>query len=296
MHPKIVADYDCEIGEGPIWNPANNHLYWTDIPAGRMFSLNTVTGKHHKFYDGRVVGGFTIQRDGNLLLFMEKGAVAILKQGELSYVITDIPAEKANRFNDVVSDPVGRVFCGTMPSNMDRLNEGLGRLYKLDTDGSMTLILDHIYNPNGMAFTPDHTQMYYTDSLMQKIYIFDYNIKNGTLSNQRVFVDTSGKDGVPDGLTVDSDGYVWSAQVMASSLIRYSPEGDEVQRALIPTRAVTSLTFAGKDCTDIYVTTAGGKNKTGNLSGAGALYQLNLGIEGIPEYQSNISSTESKLK
>jgi len=289
MNPKIVANYACEIGEGPLWSPANHHLYWTDIPTGRMFWLNTITGEHNQFYDGRVVGGFTIQRDGNLLLFMDKGTVAILEQGKLSYVIPDIPTEKENRFNDVVADPVGRVFCGTMPSNMDRLNERLGRLYRLDTDGSITLILDGICNPNGMAFTPDHTQMYYTDSFMQKIYIFDYNIRNGTLSNQRVFVDTHGKDGLPDGLTVDSDGYVWSAQVMASSLIRYSPQGDEVQRAVIPTTAVTSLTFAGKDCTDIYVTTAGGKHKTGNLSKAGALYRLNLGVKGIPEYQSNIS-------
>jgi len=289
MNPKIVANYACEIGEGPLWNPANYHLYWTDIPTGRMFWLNTITGEHNQFYHGRVVGGFTIQRDGNLLLFMDQGTVAILKQGKLSYVIPDIPREKENRFNDVVADPVGRVFCGTMPSNMDRLNEQLGRLYRLDTDGSMTLILDNICNPNGMAFTTDHSQMYYTDSLMQKIYIFDYNIKNGTLSNQRVFVDTHEKEGLPDGLTVDSDGYVWSAQVMASSLIRYSPEGDEVQRVVIPTPAVTSLTFAGKDCTDMYVTTAGGEDKTRNLSGAGALYKLNLGIKGIPEYQSNIT-------
>ena len=289
MNPKIVANYACEIGEGPLWNPANHHLYWTDIPTGRMFWLNTITGEHNQFYNGRVVGGFTIQRDGNLLLFMDRGTVAILEQGKLSYLIPDIPTEKENRFNDVVADPVGRVFCGTMPSNMDRLNERLGRLYRLDTDGSMTLILDEICNPNGMAFTPDHTQMYYTDSLMQKIYIFDYNIKNGTLSNQRVFVDTHENNGLPDGLTVDSNGYVWSAQVMSSCLIRYSPQGDEVQRVAIPTSAVTSLTFAGKDCTDIYVTTAGGSNKTGNLSRAGALYQLNLGIKGIPEYQSNIS-------
>ena len=283
MQPELIADYNCVVGEGPLWHPAERCVYWVDIPQGRIFRYDPASGEHSQIFEGPQVGGFTIQADGSLLLFMERGAVASLRDGKLEYHIEYIEAERETRFNDVIADPAGRVFCGTMPAP-----NHAGSLYRLDTDGSITQVLSGIGISNGMGFTPDAKRMYYTDSPTHNIYIFDYDADTGELANQRVFVNTGESDGIPDGMTVDAAGYVWSARWDGSSLVRYSPTGAQERRVWFPARKVSSITFGGGDYTDMYITTAGGQNKTSEGPGAGCLYRLNLGIAGKPEYLSRI--------
>ena len=115
MQPELIADYHCVTGEGPLWHPKESRLYWADIPEGRLFRYNPFTRVHEQIYDGRVVGGYTIQADGSLLLFMDRCSVAVLRDGELDFIVDELPDEADNRFNDVIADPAGRVFCGTMP-------------------------------------------------------------------------------------------------------------------------------------------------------------------------------------
>ncbi len=283
MEPELIADYQCVTGEGPLWHPQEGRLYWVDIPTGRMFRYDPATGHHEQFYQGDVVGGFTIQDDGALLLFMARGAVKIWRDGQLETVIEEIPEERESRFNDVFADPEGRVFCGTMP-----IRERGGHLYRLDTDGSLHKLLDGIQVSNGMGLTLDRRQLYYTESGAKKIYLFDYDQATGELSNQRVFKDLTGEEGVPDGMTVDAEGCVWSARWDGSCLVRYSPEGEELQRIFFPAKKVSSVIFGGPDYTDIYVTTAGGNDKATNGPGAGGLFRLRLGIRGLPEFPSRV--------
>lgn len=206
MEPELIADYQCVCGEGPLWHPDEKRVYWLDIPTGRMFRYDPASGEHEQCYQGDQIGGFTIQADGALLLFMDKGAIKTWRDGELTTVIEEIPEERDSRFNDVGADPAGRVFCGTM-STGDRL----GRLYRLDSDGTLTAILDGVGCSNGIGFTPDRKQMYYTDSNKHEIYLFDYDRDTGEITNQRVFVKIPVELGLPDGMTVDAEGYVWSA-------------------------------------------------------------------------------------
>jgi D-xylono/L-arabinono-1,4-lactonase len=280
---ELIADYQCKVGEGPLWHPLEKRLYWTDIETGRMFRYDPASGKHEQFYSGEVVGGFTIQEDGALLLFMARGAIALWRDGKLRYVIKEIPEERKSRFNDVIADPAGRVFCGTMSTK-----ERAGRLYRLDTDGSLTVVVEGIGVSNGMGFTLNSRHMYYTDSSALKIYLFDYEAQTGTLYNQRVFVETPAGEGVPDGMTVDAQGFVWSARWDGSALYRYTPKGMEERRIQFPAKKVSSVIFAGDDLKDMYVTTAGGENKAKEGAGAGALFRLNLGIAGRPEFFSRI--------
>lgn len=128
---EIVADCACETGENPLWHEQEQRLYWTDIPTGRLFRYDPKSGKHEQCYEGRPVSGFTVQVDGSLLLFMDRGTVTIWRDGLLQEVIPEIPAERTSRFNDVTADPRGQVFCGTMSTP-----ERKGRLYRLDPDGS----------------------------------------------------------------------------------------------------------------------------------------------------------------
>jgi len=283
MKPELVADYKCKVGEGPLWHPLEKRVYWTDIETGRMFRYDPASGKHEQFYSGEVVGGFTIQADGALLLFMARGAIAVWREGKLKYVIKEIPEERKSRFNDVIADQAGRVFCGTMSTK-----EHAGRLYRLNTDGSLTVVVEGVGVSNGMGFTLNNRQMYYTDSKALKIYLFDYDTGTGTLYNQRVFLETPANAGVPDGMTVDAQGYVWSARWDGSALYRYTPKGIEERRIPFPAKKVSSVIFGGDDLKDLYVTTAGGDNKAEEGAGAGALFRLNLGIAGKPEFFSRI--------
>ena len=79
--PALIADYACETGENPLWHPVERRLYWIDIPTGRLFRYDPATGHHEQCYQGRIVGGFTIQADGSLLLFMDRGTIALWRDG-----------------------------------------------------------------------------------------------------------------------------------------------------------------------------------------------------------------------
>lgn len=283
MQLELIANYECVTGEGPLWHSDEGRVYWTDIPQGRLFRYDPKTGQHEQFYQGEQVGGFTIQEDGALLLFLERGAVKLWRNGQLTTIIDQIHNEADSRFNDVIADPGGRVFCGTMP-----VGDRMGHLHRLDTDGALHHVMPGINISNGMGFTPDLRQMYYTISLDKKIYQFDYNQTTGEISNKRVFVDAAQEQGLPDGMTVDAEGYVWSAYWDGYCLVRYDPSGKEERRIQFPTKKVSSVIFAGPDYTDMYVTTAGGNNKAENGATAGALYRLNLGIKGVPEFRSRI--------
>jgi sugar lactone lactonase YvrE len=283
MPPEMIADYACQTGEGPLWHPQEKRVYWVDIPRGRLFRYDPASGEHEMCYEGEQIGGFTIQANGLLLLFMAKGAIRLWDDGQLKSLIEYLPHEERSRFNDVMADPEGRVFCGTMPSP-----DHLGRLYRLDRDGTIIEVLDEIGCSNGMGFTLDVRSMYYTDSSAKKIYLFDYDQQTGSLSNQRVFADSGDEEGVPDGMTVDAHGYVWSAGWDRSCLTRFAPDGTEDRRISFPARKVSCVTFGGEDYTDMYVTTAGGDKKDTDGEGAGALYRINLGIRGIEEHYSRV--------
>jgi len=284
MQPELICDYRCEIGENPLWHASEKRVYWCDIPTGRMFRYDPGSRKHEEFYRGEIVGGFTVQADGSLLLFMARGAVKLWRTDSIFSLIEEIPEERSTRFNDVIADPAGRVLCGTMPAGSRP-----GRLYRLDRSLKLTVLLEGIGNPNGLGFTPDRRRLYFIDSLARRIHIYDYDEREGTVGNQRVFVETQESDGLPDGMTVDAEGYVWCAFWDGNVIVRYTPNGKEERRIAIPARKATSLIFGGDDYTDIYITSGGGQNKKVEGEGAGALFRINLGIVGLPEFRSRIA-------
>ena len=284
--PELVAFPPCDLGENPLWHPLEQRLYWTDITRSRLFRYDPATRKHEQCYEGEEVGGFTIQADGALLLFMLRGRIAIWRGGELEIVVNEIPADREGRFNDVIADPAGRVFCGTLSLPVGARP---GRLYRLDTDGSLHVVQEGVIVSNGMGFTPDRRQMYYTDSAKLSIYRFDYDENTGALTNQRVWLQVQEGVGVPDGMTVDAEGYVWSARWDGGALYRYTPEGVEVLRIPFPARKVSSAAFGGPDLSDLYITTAlSGGSREAEGPGAGGLFRLRPGVRGLPEFFSRV--------
>lgn len=283
--PELIVDYACAIGEGPLWHSVEQALFWVDIPAGRLFRYHPASGEHSLCYAAaEPIGGFTIQADGALLLFMARGMIRRWHGGDSTTLVLEVPEERDTRFNDVIADPLGRVLCGTMATQSRP-----GRLYRLDTDASLILLLDDVGISNGLGFSPDRTALYYTDSIKREIYRFDYDVERGALSNRRIFARLEPEDGLPDGLTVDAEGCVWSARWDGSSLVRYSPSGALLSRFVFPVKKVTCATFGGSEYDVLYVTTAGGEDKSAEGASAGALYRLRLGIRGRPEFMSRIA-------
>ena len=283
---ELVADERCNTTEGPLWHEDLQVLFWLDIPAGQLFRHDPARGGHDLVYQGKgQIGGFTIQADGELLLFGERGRIWTWdpRTGAERVIVQEIPAERGTRFNDVIADPEGRVFAGTMPDG-----ERSGHLYRLDLDGSLSRVLDDAGVSNGMDFTPDLRAMYHTNSITRAISRYHYDRVTGEIVFDAVVVQVPAGEGVPDGMTVDQDGNIWSARWDGGALFHYSPQGALLGSKPFPARKVSSVAFGGPTWTDAYVTLAGGLNRDTDGPGAGALFRTSLGVAGRAPFRSRI--------
>jgi len=286
VKPEILVDCKCRIGEAPLWHPDEHRIYWVDIPEGILHRYSPNVDVHETFRVAEAIGGFTIQEDGTLLLFMAKGAVKLWKNGAIcGTVILEIQRELDSRFNDVIADPEGRVFCGTLSSKSHS-----GCLYRLDIDGSVQVVLEDIGMSNGLGFTPALDKLYYTDTLKRTIYLLDYDRASGHINDKRVFVRVPDKEGKPDGLTVDQEGCVWSAQWDGACVVRYSPQGKEIERISFPANKISSVTFGGINYNDLYFTSAGGLDRAKEGKFAGAFFHMRTNVSGVPEFRSKIDA------
>jgi D-xylonolactonase len=283
---RTLVDMPCETGEGPLWHPDERALFWLDIPAGRLFRYDPATGENETVYQHPgPIGGMTFQESGGILLFGAAGSVIEWNGGTVTTLIDEIPAERETRFNDVIADPAGRVYCGTMPKP-----DGMAALYRLDTDGAITLVYDDIGQSNGMGFTADRRSMFLTDTRFRAIYRMDYDENTGDLSNRHAIVRTPQDNGAPDGMAVDDQDTIWSARWGGHGLFRYSGEGDLLGHVRMPVKNVSSIAFGGVSYDTSYVTTATGGAERGAEIGelAGSLFAVDLGVRGKPPFRSRI--------
>lgn len=285
MKIEVVVDVPCHLGESPVWHPFENGIYWLDITQGHVHAYNLATHNHKIVYQGDPVGGLTVQADGSLLLLMSGGIVASWKSGKLK-VLTKIKGsyELERRFNDAIADSTGRVYTGTVHPH-----DKTGRFYRIDPDGKTTTLLYDVFTSNGMAFSIDQKRFYYTETRAWKIHVFDYDGKTGDLTNKQTFIQIprGEKESKADGLAMDTQGFLWSASYDAGRIIRYSTEGFEERRIDLPVRKVTSLTFGGRNLNRLYITTAGGDDRTLTPL-AGSLFRVTPRVSGLPRYFSRI--------
>lgn len=285
MTPVLLVDLPCATGENPLWHPDEQRIYWTDIPNATLHRCAADGSELESFAMGAEVGGFTLQEDGALLLFMARGAVKVWRDGEfLRTVLEEVPGETDGRFNDVIADPEGRVFCGTMSTP-----NHAGRFYRLDPGGTLTLLVEGMGTPNGMGFSPDEQTFYQNDSRLATMYRWRYDRSTGGITHREIHlqVDPKGEAGRPDGMTVDAEGGLWTGRWGGGRVTRHTPDGTQTGEILFPGALnVTSLTLVGATA---YVTTAslGDRTKTGPQ--AGCLYRVdNLTVRGKEEYRSKI--------
>ncbi len=288
---KTVADFACKTGEGPLWHAEHACLYWLDIPDGELYRYRPATGQSHLVYQAdRQVGGFTIQTNGALLLFMEGCRVMAFHEGTTTVLIEGVPGQETNRFNDVLAGPQGQVFCGTMSTPGQPEADGV--LYRLDPDGALTALMGGIGTSNGMGFTPDRRFFFHTDTRTGTVTRYPWSDQEGDFdrSHPETWYTAAPEPGTgrPDGMTVDARGHLWIAHWDGSRIVHVDPTGAVIDAIAFPTLKVSSVTFGGPDLTDMYVTTAGGHDKACNGATAGALFLLPGIARGLPEFRSRI--------
>ena len=285
--PSVLVNAHNHNAENPLWHQQHGLVYWTDIPNGRLFRYDptpkNAAKDYEQIYTGEPVGGFTIQADGSLLLLKTNGTVETWREGKVTSVVEEIAEVKGTRFNDAIADPEGRVFSGTMAKDNIK-----GRLYRIDPDGSIQEILQGLLVPNGMGFSLDYRYFYLTDSDQHAIFRFDYDRATGHISNQQSLIKIPTDKGVPDGMTVDSEGYIWSARWNGSAVYRYSPEGQEVLRIDLPTPKVSCVAFGGADYHQLLISTAREGQAIAKDNVAGELFHLRVAFTGQPELLSRI--------
>jgi len=167
-------------------------------------------------------------------------------------LIQHVDAEQSRtRLNDGKCDRRGRFFAGGMD---DREELNICGLWRLDPDLRVTQVDDGIICSNGPCWSPDDKTFYFADTFQGEFWAYDYDIETGTPSNKRLFASFKGDRGVADGATVDAEGYLWNAQLIAGELVRYAPDG-RIERTIgMPVRNITSVIFGGDRLDEIYVT------------------------------------------
>lgn len=206
-----------------------------------------------------------------------------LQSGEITRMADPESGVLGNRFNDGKVDRAGRLWAGTID---DKCVRDSGSLYRLNLDGSVHRMASGFICSNGLGWSPDNTTLYFTDSMARTIWAYEFDLRSGTIGERRVFARLAASDGVPDGLTVDSEGYVWSAIWDGWRLIRYSPNGSIEREVTMPVQRPSSCMFGGPELNILYVTSACVELKWSELKRgplAGALFALKCEVAGLTE-------------
>lgn len=277
---ELLLDARAEVGEGAIWDAERRRLVWVDIPAGMIHTLDPESARDDTCAAGQPVGAAGLRAGGGLVLALRDG-FGVLEDGAVR-MLAAVEADRLdNRMNDGSVDAAGRFWAGTMELEM---KPGAGALYRLDPDHSTHQVMAPMSVPNGIDWSPDGRTMYVVDSGEGGIDRFDFDAETSAISGRQRVCSVSPTEGLPDGLTVDADGFLWVAVWGAGAVSRYTPNGQLAAVVRVPTTQVTSSTFGGPGLDTLFITTAA-KNVRDREAHAGALFAARPGVTGRLPHQ-----------
>ncbi len=288
MEITCVANTHSKIGEGAYWDDRAQRLWWVDIPAGLIHCYNPDNNENSTVEFGEPVGCLAVREQGGLVLATKSGFWFFDPDSGKRTAIADPEANiKLNRFNDGTIDQQGRFWAGTM---RDGGEPGpYGSFYRLDPDLSVTTWKNGYFTTNGLAFSPDGTKMYFSDTnrSVQTIWISDYDCDTGTPGEPRVFFDSNQVKGRPDGGTIDADGNYWYAGIDGWHLYQISPSSELVKTIELPMERPSKPMFGGPNLDIMFITSLGiglSPSHDTEQPEAGGLFAIHgLGIQGLPQ-------------
>ncbi|MCY4162027.1 MAG: SMP-30/gluconolactonase/LRE family protein [Flavobacteriaceae bacterium] len=289
--PRIVCHHRFVCGEGPMWNPVRQEIYWTDSDDQKIYCYSEKTKNWRSLYHHFNASSLALHQDGGLVFGSQKGFYHIRGNKKLVPIAEFYEGSPISNINDIIVDSIGRVYGGQECFRSDQ-EYTTGYLFRIDIDGTISIIEEGLHLSNGMGFSPNSTLFYLVDTIARNIYVYDFDLDTGNITNKRIFVTLDSIDGLPDGLTVDAEGYVWIARFLGSGITRYNPNGDIDCKIDMPCAQPTSLTFGGLNYNHLYITSASFKWETDlapighdyKSHRGGELYRVELDIQGKPEF------------
>jgi sugar lactone lactonase YvrE len=278
--PELVDDARARLGEGPIWDAAEQRLYWIDI-LGRTLYVADGDGRRLESRRLATIPGTAMPAVGGGVLIADDQGLVLQDASGAERRLNDMLAGSPDlRFNDGKVDPRGRVFVGTLSMSG---TPGVGALHRFGPDGGISTVLDRVSLSNGLGWSPDGATFYHVDTPTGAIDAYEYELSTGAIDRRRTFARIADTDGIPDGLCVDDDGGVWVALYGGSAVLRFDAEGRLDARVEFDVPNITSCGFGGPDRATLFITTASVDLDEAFLAEhphAGGLYRVDVGRTG----------------
>ncbi len=281
--PELVVDAHAELAEGPVWDERLDRLWWVDLLGGIVHLSDPTTGDDTAIPVGQPIGALALRSSGGPILAVRDGFATLdVATGRLDLVAPIAPDDPGIRMNDGKVGPDGGFWAGSMAADE---RPGLGRLHRLDPDGTVTEPLAELTIPNGLDWTDDGRQLLFIDTPTRRVDRFDVDASGRSISDRRPAIELREGAGWPDGMTLDAEGYAWVCLWDGWAVERYAPDGRLDRRVQLPAAQVTSCTFGGPGLDELYVTTGqegfppGGRRDQPN---AGGVFRLRPGVRGRP--------------
>jgi L-arabinonolactonase len=271
-----VLSLNNGLGESPLWHVSEQALYWINHPDAQFFKFIPATGDYEIFQLEDKPGCMAFQETGELIMATTKG-LGIWKGGQLHY-LKNAAYNPPARFNDGAVDWQGRFWAGTASDTFTN------HLYRLDHDGGVQIMESGVSISNGIGWSPDSKTMYYSDSGGAGIvYAYDFDPATGAIDNRRTFLPPTGTSAVADGLTVDSEGCIWTAYWDGWKIARYDPGGQLMAEIKMPVQRPTSCMFGGPALDELYITSASIDIDKNEQPLSGDLFKIKTDVKGLPE-------------
>lgn len=244
----LNESYRTIVAEGPTWDNITNTLLFVDILGKCIFKMDYETKNIIKIDVGQQIGCLALCENGDLLLAMEDGIYRMNQDGKMHLAHQPIKI-KGRRFNDGKVGPDGCFYVGTADS------DSKGAFYRLK-DGVLEELFGGCTCSNGLDWSSDSKYMFYCDTPLQKIEMFDFDKDTGNLLNRRTFVEIPSSFGSPDGFAMDANNHIWLGLWGGNALVEITPDGAIGEKIEMPALKVSSCCFAGNDLKDLIITTA----------------------------------------
>lgn len=271
---EIIDDIRYTVAEGPLWDERTETLYALDFREGFIRAFNFESGNSRSFDAGMDVSALALLPGGEIMAAAGKGLYRLSEDGVFSPVC--IPGKlKGRRFNDGKVGPDGRYYIGTKSADHE------AALYRYNKNGEFTEILPHVGSSNGLEWSLDGKYFYYCDSPDKKLYRFDFDKTEGTLSNRTAVIEVPQGKGEFDGMTIDAEGMLWCAVWDSGRVYRIDPvKGTVADYIELPVSKVSSCAFAGPELDTLVVTTASIRTDLTAEPLAGKVFACKPGVHG----------------